>query len=159
MPASPAPRGELPRALTRSRAPRPRPPQGAISHNEVLELYKKHVDPSFTWKNFTVQEQDLILKVGAGAQRARGARGRGRAATRASAARELSREVGSLTKAHFCSPTRCQARRSNNTLETDKIVGALPDIKINEIHVAMEGVMMRMKFNLAAEGKLPGESK
>ena len=57
------------------------------------------------------------------------------------------------------SKTRCQARRSNNTLETDKIVGALPDIKINEIHVAMEGVMMRMKFNLAAEGKLPGESK
>ena len=51
-----------------------RPPQGAISHNEVLELYKKHVDPSFTWKNFTVQEQDLILKVGAWLVRARARR-------------------------------------------------------------------------------------
>ena len=37
--------------------------QGAISHNECLALYKKYVDPAFTWKNFTVQEQDLILKV------------------------------------------------------------------------------------------------
>ena len=51
---------------------------------------------------------------------------------------------------------RAQARRSNNTLETDKLVGALPDIKINEIHVAMEGVMLRMKYNLSAEGALPG---
>eukprot|EP00672_Neobodo_designis_P025453 CAMPEP_0174835590 /NCGR_PEP_ID=MMETSP1114-20130205/5482_1 /TAXON_ID=312471 /ORGANISM="Neobodo designis, Strain CCAP 1951/1" /LENGTH=317 /DNA_ID=CAMNT_0016069541 /DNA_START=52 /DNA_END=1005 /DNA_ORIENTATION=+ len=34
---------------------------GAISHNEVLELYKKHVDPAFTWSNFTIEEQDKIL--------------------------------------------------------------------------------------------------
>ena len=34
---------------------------GAISHNEVLSLYKKHVDPSFEWKNFTIEEQDKIL--------------------------------------------------------------------------------------------------
>jgi 3,5-epimerase/4-reductase len=26
---------------------------GAISHNEVLSLYKKHVDSTFEWKNFT----------------------------------------------------------------------------------------------------------
>jgi hypothetical protein len=28
---------------------------GAISHNEILALYKKHVDPSYTWTNFTVR--------------------------------------------------------------------------------------------------------
>jgi dTDP-4-dehydrorhamnose reductase len=37
---------------------------GAISHNEVLALYKKHVDPSYTWQNFTVEEQAKILKAG-----------------------------------------------------------------------------------------------
>jgi len=35
---------------------------GAISHNEILDLYTKYVDPSFTYKNFTVEEQDKILK-------------------------------------------------------------------------------------------------
>jgi len=34
---------------------------GTISHNEILELYKKHVDPTFTWKNFTIEEQAQIL--------------------------------------------------------------------------------------------------
>jgi hypothetical protein len=28
---------------------------GAISHNEILALYKKHVDPTYTWSNFTVR--------------------------------------------------------------------------------------------------------
>jgi 3,5-epimerase/4-reductase len=37
---------------------------GAISHNEVLELYKKHVDPSYTYQNFTIEEQDKILLSG-----------------------------------------------------------------------------------------------
>jgi len=37
---------------------------GAISHNECLELYKKYVDPDYTWANFTVEEQALILKAG-----------------------------------------------------------------------------------------------
>lgn len=37
---------------------------GAISHNECLELYKKHVDPQYTWKNFSLEEQDKILKAG-----------------------------------------------------------------------------------------------
>lgn len=35
-----------------------------ISHNEVLELYKEIVDPSFTWENFTVDEQAKILLAG-----------------------------------------------------------------------------------------------
>ena len=34
---------------------------GFISHNEILELYKEKVDPSFTWNNFTMDEQDAIL--------------------------------------------------------------------------------------------------
>lgn len=34
---------------------------GTISHNEVLELYKEHVDPNFTWENFTLEEQDELL--------------------------------------------------------------------------------------------------
>jgi 3,5-epimerase/4-reductase len=33
-----------------------------ISHNEILELYKYYVDPSKTWKNFSIEEQDAILK-------------------------------------------------------------------------------------------------
>ena len=34
---------------------------GVISHNRVLELYKRIVDPTFTWDNFTIEEQDSIL--------------------------------------------------------------------------------------------------
>ncbi len=34
---------------------------GLISHNEILELYKKIVDPDFVWENFSVEEQSQIL--------------------------------------------------------------------------------------------------
>ena len=34
---------------------------GTITHNEILELYKKYVDPTFTWRNFTIEEQNQIL--------------------------------------------------------------------------------------------------
>jgi 3,5-epimerase/4-reductase len=34
---------------------------GAISHNEILELYKQYIDPEFTWKNFTVEEQAKVI--------------------------------------------------------------------------------------------------
>lgn len=34
---------------------------GIISHNQILELYKKYVDPNFTWQNFTEKEQNDIL--------------------------------------------------------------------------------------------------
>ena len=37
---------------------------GLISHNEILEMYKEIVDPEFTWKNFTVEEQNKILAAG-----------------------------------------------------------------------------------------------
>jgi dTDP-4-dehydrorhamnose reductase len=82
---------------------------GAISHNECLALYKKHVDPAYTWENFTVEEQDKILK----------------------------------------------AARSNNTLTHDKLMDAIPDGMVNEIHVAMEECMKRMKVNLEKEGLWP----
>jgi UDP-glucose 4,6-dehydratase len=38
---------------------------GVISHNEILEMYKKHVDPEFVWKNFSGPE---LLKVIAAAR-------------------------------------------------------------------------------------------
>jgi 3,5-epimerase/4-reductase len=82
---------------------------GAISHNEVLALYKKHVDPSYTWTNFTLDEQAQILKAG----------------------------------------------RSNNTLDHEKLTAALPDVPIDEIHVAMEKVFQRMRVNLEKEGVWP----
>jgi dTDP-glucose 4,6-dehydratase len=34
---------------------------GVISHNEILEMYKTYVDPSFNWENFSVEEQRQIL--------------------------------------------------------------------------------------------------
>lgn len=37
---------------------------GVISHNEILQLYKDIVDPKFQWKNFTLEEQEKILKAG-----------------------------------------------------------------------------------------------
>jgi 3,5-epimerase/4-reductase len=35
---------------------------GTISHNQILDLYTVHIDPAFRYHNFTVEEQDLILK-------------------------------------------------------------------------------------------------
>ena len=37
---------------------------GAITHNEILEMYKEIVDPTFVWQNFTIEEQDNILLSG-----------------------------------------------------------------------------------------------
>lgn len=34
---------------------------GHISHNDILKMYKTHVDPTFTWKNFTIEEQNEML--------------------------------------------------------------------------------------------------
>ena len=34
---------------------------GAISHNEIMELYKQYIDPEFTWQNFTVEEQAKVI--------------------------------------------------------------------------------------------------
>mmetsp|Transcript_26191 Transcript_26191/g.37552 ORF Transcript_26191/g.37552 Transcript_26191/m.37552 type:complete len:314 (+) Transcript_26191:82-1023(+) len=37
---------------------------GVISHNQVLDLYTKYIDPTYTYKNFSVEEQAMILKAG-----------------------------------------------------------------------------------------------
>ena len=55
---------------------------GTISHNQILDLYRKYIDPMFKYTNFTVEEQDKILK----------------------------------------------ARRSNNELDTSKLLKEFPDI-------------------------------
>jgi len=35
---------------------------GVISHNEILELYKHYINPDFVYRNFSVEEQNQILK-------------------------------------------------------------------------------------------------
>ena len=35
--------------------------KGVITHNEILEMYKEHQEPTFTWKNFSVEEQNSVL--------------------------------------------------------------------------------------------------
>jgi 3,5-epimerase/4-reductase len=35
---------------------------GVISHNQVLDLFQKYIDPNFTYSNFSVEEQAKILK-------------------------------------------------------------------------------------------------
>ena len=34
---------------------------GAISHNEILELYKSYIDSDFSWKNFSLEEQAKVI--------------------------------------------------------------------------------------------------
>ena len=34
---------------------------GLISHNEILTMYKEIVDPTFEWKNFSIEDQNTIL--------------------------------------------------------------------------------------------------
>lgn len=34
---------------------------GAISHNQVLDLYKEYIDPDLTWSNFTLEEQAKVI--------------------------------------------------------------------------------------------------
>ena len=33
-----------------------------ITHNEILEMYKEIVDNNFEWKNFSIEEQNEVLK-------------------------------------------------------------------------------------------------
>lgn len=37
---------------------------GTISHNEIMDLYKKYIDPNHKYENFTLEEQNKILKSG-----------------------------------------------------------------------------------------------
>ena len=36
--------------------------KGCISHNEILQMYKDKLDPSYTWTNFSIEEQNQVLK-------------------------------------------------------------------------------------------------
>ena len=35
---------------------------GLISHDEILTIYRDIINPDFVWENFTIEEQNLILK-------------------------------------------------------------------------------------------------
>lgn len=35
---------------------------GVISHNEVMDLYIKYIDPTYTYSNFSVEEQAKVIK-------------------------------------------------------------------------------------------------
>jgi len=37
---------------------------GAISHNEVLALFRDIIRPSFKWKNFSLEDQAKVIKAG-----------------------------------------------------------------------------------------------
>ena len=37
---------------------------GALSHNEILSMYKEVCDPGFTWSNWTEEEQSKVLAAG-----------------------------------------------------------------------------------------------
>ncbi|CAM8957698.1 unnamed protein product [Rhodiola kirilowii] len=34
---------------------------GVVSHNEILEMYKKYINPEFSWSNFTLEEQAKVI--------------------------------------------------------------------------------------------------
>ncbi|XP_057766368.1 trifunctional UDP-glucose 4,6-dehydratase/UDP-4-keto-6-deoxy-D-glucose 3,5-epimerase/UDP-4-keto-L-rhamnose-reductase RHM1 [Salvia miltiorrhiza] len=34
---------------------------GVVSHNEILEMYKKYIKPDFKWSNFTLEEQAKVI--------------------------------------------------------------------------------------------------
>ena len=34
---------------------------GTVSHNEILEMYRDYIDPSFKWSNFTIEEQSKVI--------------------------------------------------------------------------------------------------
>lgn len=74
---------------------------GTISHNEVLDLYKQYIDPAFVYKNFTIAEQNIILK----------------------------------------------AKRSNNKLDTTKLLKEFPNIP--EVHTSMINVVKKMKKTIS----------
>ena len=37
---------------------------GAVSHNEIMQMYKEIVKPDHTWTNFSLEEQSTVLRTG-----------------------------------------------------------------------------------------------
>lgn len=52
-----------------------------------------------------------------------------------------------------------KAERSNNWLDTDKIVAALPDVEVIPIIPAMHGCYQRMKKHLEEKGEMPAQKR
>lgn len=73
---------------------------GNISHNQILDLYIKYIDPDFKYTNFSLEDQSKILKAG----------------------------------------------RSNNTLDSSKLVNLYPEIP--HISKSIIELFKRMKVNL-----------
>jgi hypothetical protein len=82
---------------------------GVISHNQMLDLYIKYIDPDYTYSNFSLEEQAKILLGG----------------------------------------------RSNNELNCNKLVKAVPECEINDILTACDLVFQRMRKKLEADGTYP----
>lgn len=74
---------------------------GVISHNEILAMYRDIVDPTFTWENFSVEEQNAVLA----------------------------------------------SRRSNNLLDTSRLVGLFPNVP--GIREAVQGALVSMRASSA----------
>lgn len=74
---------------------------GVISHNEILELYTEYIDHQFTYQNFSVEEQDKILK----------------------------------------------ARRSNNRLDTSKLLSYYPDVPNIQLSILKVFEEMRSRLH------------
>lgn len=34
---------------------------GVVSHNEILQMYREYIDPTFKWTNFTLEEQAKVI--------------------------------------------------------------------------------------------------
>nr|QBK89631.1 MAG: NAD dependent epimerase/dehydratase [Pithovirus LCPAC001] len=73
---------------------------GNISHNQILDLYIKYIDPDFKYTNFSLEDQSKILKAG----------------------------------------------RSNNTLDSSKLVALYPEIP--HISKSIVELFKRMQINL-----------
>lgn len=88
---------------------------GVISHNQVMELYKKYIDPTKTWTNWTLEEQNAVLS--------------------------------------------CE--RSNNALDTTKLVKAAAELKTDLPHIreSVERVFQRMKQNIYTQAELDKQTE
>lgn len=34
---------------------------GVVSHNEILQMYREHIDSNFKWENFNLEEQAKVI--------------------------------------------------------------------------------------------------
>lgn len=74
---------------------------GTISHNEILDLYTKYINSNYKYSNFTIEEQNKILK----------------------------------------------AKRSNNTLSTNKLENLFISINIPNIYTSIENIFKNLCIN------------